>query len=63
MGKVGGVYLSPMSFFSEDYTKDDFMEEGFWNKEMGNWGNIIHNFDHVSTSFVKRNGSKVNPSR
>ena len=59
MGKTGGIYLNPRTFFSETYTKLDFTAEEFWNAEKKDWGRIVHVFEHSSISFIKRNGAKV----
>ena len=59
MTKIGGTYLNPVTFFSEKYSHGDFMNELFWNTEKSKWGQIVHNFEHTSTSFVKRNGAKI----
>lgn len=59
MGNIGGLYLNPITFFSDEYSNGDFMKEEFWNTEKNNWGAIVHNFDHSSISYVKRNEAKV----
>lgn len=54
MGKTGGIYLGPSTFFSDTYSKGDFNGQEFWIQEQPNWGNIVHELEHKSKSSVLR---------
>lgn len=62
MKKLGGTYLRPITFFSNDYEKGDFNQKEFWMSEQKSWGRIVHKLPHQSTSTVIRKGNQQNLS-
>lgn len=60
MNKLGGAYLTPLTFFNDQYKKFDFIQADFWERERKSWGKIVHKFHHKSVSKVLRDGNQQN---
>jgi hypothetical protein len=60
MNKLGGAYLSPLTFFSDLYENGNFRDSDFWKQEQKSWGEIAHKFPHKSNFRIIRNGNQHN---
>lgn len=60
MNKLGGAYLSPLTFFSDFYENGNFRDSDFWKQEQKSWGEIAHKFPHKSNFRIIRNGNQHN---
>lgn len=60
MTKLGGAYLNPITFFSDEYKHGDFRESKFWEQEQKSWGKTVHDFPHRSLCKVIRGEHQLN---
>ncbi|MFC1706598.1 hypothetical protein ACFL59_07210 [Planctomycetota bacterium] len=63
MSKCGGAYLVPTTFFSDKYSKGNFREPAFWEKERSSWGEVVAAFPLEIHRGSKRHSSVIKVTR